>query len=192
MVWTPDPSHPVLGFRCCGVVGCGYPADTVEGLCAGCDATRRTLGVEDLAAFCQAGVQRRQWSAERLCVVCRTPGHERPAEDRGLCIACSRLASWRQQSVDAYVHGDDRFPPAVPHVSFGHCRVASCDRRAENRLGMCGPHRRNWSRAGEADLDRWCLTAGPVKGDRAGHVVLRGLARRVVAEVLFGIQAAAG
>lgn len=64
LVWKPDPSHPVLGFRCCGVDGCGYPADTAEGLCAGCDATRVALGGDDMAAFCRAGVQRRQWSAE--------------------------------------------------------------------------------------------------------------------------------
>ncbi len=123
--------------------------------------------------------------------MCRTPGHERPVNNGGLCIACARTAAFRRQSIDAYLHGDDRFAPAVPRISFGRCLVASCNRRAENRRGLCAPHRRNWSRAGNPALDRWCLTEGPVKGDRAGHVVLRGLDGRVVAEVLFGIQAAA-
>jgi len=93
--------------------------------------------------------------------------------------------------MDAYVHGDDRFGPPVPRPSFGRCRVASCNRRAHNRRGLCAPHARSLSRAGRPDLDQWCHTEGPVKGDRAGHVVLRGLSPRVVAEVLFGIQAAA-
>ncbi|MGH9261170.1 MAG: hypothetical protein ACRD08_14980, partial [Acidimicrobiales bacterium] len=191
LVWRPDPTHPVLGFRCCGVDGCGYPADTAEGLCTGCNATRVALGADDMAAFCRAGVQRRQWCAERLCLVCRTSGHERPALGGGLCQACASTARFRHQSVDAYVHGDDRFGPAVPRISFGRCRVASCNRRADNRRGLCRPHGRNWVRAGRPDLGRWCQTEGPVKGDRAGHVVLRGLSPRVVAEVLFGIQAAA-
>ena len=191
LVWKPDPSHPVLGFRCCGVDGCGYPADTAAGLCRGCDATRLALGGDDLAGFCRAGVQRRQWCAERLCLVCRTPGHERPATGSGLCIACSATARFRRQGIDAYVLGDDRFAPAVAHLSFGRCVVASCDRRAHNRQGLCAPHARNWSRAGRPDLERWSRTEGPVKGDRAGHVVLRGLGPRLIAEVLFGIQAAA-
>lgn len=190
-VWTPDPSDRVFGFRCCAVRDCRYQPDNAEGLCAGCKSAWMARGAGDLAEYCAAGVQHHQWCAERLCRVCHTPGHERPATGSGLCIACASLCSWRGQSVDAYVDGDDIHGPAVPHPSFGACAVRSCDRRAQNRVGLCGPHSLRWARDHKPPLAHWCVTAAPAKGDRAGHVVLRGLPPAVITEVLFGLQAAA-
>jgi len=190
LVWTPDPSDLVFGFRCCAVRGCRYQPDNAEGLCAGCKVAWMARGAGDLAEYCVAGVQHHQWCAEVLCLVCNTAGHERPAIGTGLCIACGSLCSWRGQSVDAYVNGDDGHGPAVPRPSFGVCAVRSCDRRAQNRVSLCGPHSKRWARDDRPALADWCVIAPPAKGDRAGHVVLRGLSPAVITEVLFGLQAA--
>jgi hypothetical protein len=57
--------------------------------------------------------------SEELCLVCRTPGHERPARAGGLCDMCARTARGRGQAVNAYIDGGGGFPPACPRPSFG-------------------------------------------------------------------------
>ena len=63
---------------------------------------------------------------ERLCLVCRTPGHKRPVAALSLCYSCHCQATNRSQAVAAYVAGDYRGPPATPRATFGLCRMA-CD-----------------------------------------------------------------
>ena len=67
---------------------------------------------------------------EELCLVCRTPGHERATQANGLCSECSRMRHARGQTVEAFVNGDDRYPPAWPRRSFGRCLVDGCRRWA--------------------------------------------------------------
>ncbi|MDA8069439.1 MAG: site-specific integrase [Actinomycetota bacterium] len=81
---------------------------------------------------------------ERLCLVCRTPGHERAARTRGLCPECDRNRHARGQTVEAFVAGNERWPAAVPRRSFGRCVVDRCRRWAVTDERLCGPCRKRW------------------------------------------------
>ena len=82
-------------------------------------------------------------SEQALCLVCRTPGHERAAQASGLCSECSRMRHARGQTVEAFVNGDERYPPAWPRRSFGRCLVDGCRRWATTeRAAVRGCRRR--------------------------------------------------
>ena len=88
-VIRPPADHPVLGYELCPVVGC--MAAVVAGrLCYGCrQRFRRFDGTfEEFVAIPRVFALSRR-GEQRLCIVCRTPGHERPAAGRnGLCLSC--------------------------------------------------------------------------------------------------------
>lgn len=172
---TPDPAHRLLGYAICA---CGNEADRSAGLCAAC--TKRLRG---------HGGGRRQQRQDGLCAVCRVPPACRPAAVHGLCLSCNRLRSVQGQSVENFIEGDERFGPAEPRPSFGPCAVVSCERLASHAAGMCHPHDKAWRQAGRPQLEEFGRTAAPVRGDRQGRVVLRGLPERVITELLYGIQA---
>lgn len=101
-VIRPPPDHPVLGYALCPVVGCMSALVGVR-LCFGCrQRFRRFEGTfEEFVAIPRVfGLSRR--AEQRLCLVCRTPGHERPAVGvSGLCLSCDscrRLRAWRSMS----------------------------------------------------------------------------------------------
>ena len=101
--------------------------------------------------------QVRSENPERLCLVCRTPGHERPAAAHGLCYSCLSQAGNRGQSVEAYIAGDERWPAARPRETFGMCRMA-CDALAVGSDGLCGEHLRHWRHAGRpagTEFEAW-------------------------------------
>ena len=50
---------------------------------------------------------------QALCLVCRTPGHERAAQASGLCSECSRMRHDRGQTVEAFVNGRWALPAGV-------------------------------------------------------------------------------
>lgn len=189
-VLTPDPAHRLVGYAICAVEGCANEARRSEGLCSWCAERRKTTATAELTAFCAKGLPSlsRRRSGEALCLVCALPGASRPAASRGLCLSCSHQRMIRGQSVDAYIHGDESFPPALPRPSIGICAVISCGRMAahlDNKL--CAAHDKQWREQGRADLGAYCRQASPRRGERRGRVVLRGLPEPVITELLYAI-----
>ena len=188
---APDRDHPLLGYRVCRVAGCELEAPGPSGLCSGCRERFAQAGGTGIEAFCQSGPGRTNRSRDRLCLVCRAPGFERPVGTNDLCSSCDGLRRRRGQSVDAFVHGDTDHPPASPRPGLGTCTVASCQRLAAHPgTGLCGAHDSAWRLAGRPELAAFRRTASPCPGDRARRVVLAGLGQGVIAEVLYGIQSA--
>jgi integrase len=150
--FVPLPSDPLFGYRCCPVRGCvNVTVHTSTTLCSRCQhrygrfvRAHDGTGLDD---FLAAVTQTRSEDLERLCLVCRTPGHERAAAAHELCCSCLRQASKRGQTTAAYVAGDQHWPPATPRPTFGLCRMA-CDALAVGGDGLCGEHLRHWCHAG--------------------------------------------
>lgn len=188
-VWTVNPSQGVFDYRDCSVAGCDHDARTATGLCTGCRHRWRATGLS-LEAFLAQPFARVHGLQERLCRVCCTPGHMRPASNLGICQACDGLRRRRGQTVAAFVAGDDRFPPAAPRPTIGTCTVAACGRFAAFRTGLCGGHQRWWLEAGRPELPGWCAKTGPLLGDQKTRISLIGVAEPVEAEFLFGVQCA--
>jgi integrase len=190
--FSPDRHHPLLGYRLCRVVDCGIEAWSPSGLCGGCLArfTKQGEGA-DLAAFCESGPGRKNRSRDRHCLVCCLPGFERPVATNDLCASCDALRRRRNQTVSAFVEGDEHYPPASPRTSLGICTVVSCERLAAHpRSGLCGAHEAAWRAAARPQLTDFRRKAGPLLSDRSGRVVLAGLDQEVITEVLYGIQSA--
>ena len=148
--FMPAPSDPLFGYARCPVRGClNVTEHTATSLCTRCQHRfgrwQRTTG-GDLDGFLSQVTQTRSEDLERLCLVCRTPGHERPVAAQGLCFSCLSGARNRGQAVQAYVTGDARWAPGTPRSSFGPCRMA-CDALASGGDGLCGEHLRHWRRA---------------------------------------------
>ena len=188
---APDREHRLLGYPVCRVAGCELEAWDPGGLCTGCRDRFRASGGAGVEAFCQAGVSRRNRSRDRRCLVCRVAGFERPVGTNDLCLSCDGLRRRRRQSVQAYVDGDAGHPPATPRPGPGTCTVASCQRlAARSETGLCGAHDGAWRVAGRPELAAFRRAASPCLGDRSGRAVLAGLDENVIAELLYGVQAA--
>ena len=150
--FVPLPSDPLFGYRCCPVRGCqNVTVHTATTLCSRCQHRYgRFVRAHDDASledFLVAVTQTRSEDLERLCLVCRTPGHERPVAAHELCYSCLCQATTRGQSSTAYVAGDQHWPAATPRPTFGLCRMA-CDALAGGGDGLCGEHLRHWHHAG--------------------------------------------
>jgi len=185
-VLAPGRDHPLLGFRACRVAGCQGQALLPEHLCATCRAAYRRSGL-DSEDFAAAGPARAKRCGE---VICSVGGCPRPVRVRRLEL-CYTHEHQRQRLGLPLAEFIDH-PAAVPLPGFGRCRAAVCDRQAHGRRGLCRPHDIRWQsrlRAGQVTgtgFEDWCRTASPVA---SGHqVIFRGLAPRVQAEVLFGLQ----
>lgn len=188
-VFTPEPAHPLLGWRVCPVVGCGGEGRQSDGLCCTCAMAWKADADTDFGAFCARGLDPDRRRPPGLCRVCRTPGRERPEAMKGLCISCNQQRRVRHQSVEAYVDGDDRYPAAVPRPSLGRCPARTCHRLAAHLNGLCDAHNQLWRVAGFPPLDAFLRVGTPRHGDLTGRVVMTGLPDRVITEVLYGIQA---
>ncbi|MDQ6837798.1 MAG: tyrosine-type recombinase/integrase [Actinomycetota bacterium] len=186
-VWTVDPTQSVFSYRGCGVAGCGYKVSGKDGLCMGC-LLRWRAGASSLEEFLSQPLTRERWRSERLCTVCRTPGHTRPAKLNGLCLYCEATRRRRKQTVDAYIAGDDHFPAAHARPTMGICVAAACGRLAAFRMGLCQGHHDWWRDAGRPEVAMWSATADPLLGDRGSRITLAGLPERFQLELLFGIQ----
>lgn len=82
-----SPDHPQFGYPVCPVVDCDQETTGRGRFCTGC-RMRFERSTEDRDTFIAAGKQRwRHFESGVLCLVCRTPGHERPAKSNGLCIS---------------------------------------------------------------------------------------------------------
>lgn len=194
--FVPAPSDPLFGYARCPVRGClNVTTHTATTLCSRCQhrygrwLPERPGG--QLGTFLAEVTLVRCENLERLCLVCRTPGHERPAAAHGLCYSCARQAANRGQTVEAYVAGDRRWPAAVPRETFGPCRMA-CDALACGSDGLCGEHLRHWRHAGRPagpEFAAWRERVGkPLPASR--FVDLSGLSKVLVAELLVGISVA--
>jgi integrase len=188
-VFAPDPSHRLLGYQVCGVLGCGNEAMSRGPLCGGCATRRARHPGQPLEEFLSAGIAGRR-VGQRLCVVCCLPGASRPAVTAsGLCLSCDSSRLRRGQGVEAFVAGDDSFGPAKARSTFGTCAVVSCTRLVAHRThGLCEAHEQAWRLAARPELDAFCQTGLPCRGDRRGRIVLHGLPAGVIVEMLFGIQ----
>jgi integrase len=192
-VFSPDPAHPLLGYKVCRVVGCDGEAGDKRGICTGCLFRWKTTPDVDLDTFCAAGVRRRHRTQPDLCAVCCVPGFERPATANGLCFACDGQRRKRGQTTTAYRFGDEVFSPATSRPGLGSCPVWACGRvAARPSTRLCGAHDAAWRHAKRPELVAFYRSAPPCVGDRSGQVVLAGLPERVISELLYSIQTSVG
>ena len=147
-VFAPAADDPLFGYRLCERVRCPRAGESDRsralGLCEPCtkrfvELSRRPEDPFTLERF-KATALRRHAQAETeqtLCLVCRTPGHERAPALYGLCSSCSRLARDRGQTPAGHAAGDERWPPARPRPTFGRCMVDGCRRWARSDERLC-------------------------------------------------------
>ena len=191
-VFTPDPAHRLFGWRVCPVTGCGGEGRQSDGLCTTCAIAWKGERRADFEGFCAQGVDPARRRPPGLCLVCRTPGHERPEVQKGLCISCNHVRQVRRQSVDAYVNGDARYLPAVPRPTLGRCPARTCQRLGAHLNGLCDAHYQLWRVSRFPPLEAFLANATPRHGDLCGRVVMTGLGSRIVNELLYGIQVSLG
>lgn len=142
-LFVPDSADLVFGAPWCAAVNCDQVVHHPGlGLCRRCQGlwvrAGKSLSFEE---FCQTALARIKARGGGLCLVCRTPGHERPVREHGLCSTCAAAARDRDQTVAAYIAGDDQFPPAAPRPTFGRCIAgpSSADHsRAQRRQVRAG------------------------------------------------------
>jgi hypothetical protein len=195
--WDPEretfhfpQAHPVIGWRRCRTAECDHIGNSARQLCPTCEErfAKAGTGIDEFVKIAHTRGKRR--AGEQLCLVCRTDGHERPAHSNRLCEQCAKAVRDRRQSVDGYVNGDDRFPPARPRRSLGECTVRSCHRLVVwVGVGMCNAHSTRWRRD-RSDVDRFRRTAPPVAGDLVVGVWVGGLPPLVFHQLMYGIQRA--
>jgi len=193
--FAPGSGDLTFGFAVCKAAACDQMTRGRTGLCWRCERLWREAGAgTSFEQFCQTAPARVKNRGGALCLVCRLPGHERPARLHGLCLSCATAMADRGQSVAGYVHGDDRFGPAAARPSFGRCQVKGCHRWAElRRPPLCEPHDRAWRCSGRPageEFAAWCTRQRVLDGDPR-VVVLRELAERPRLELLYGLQRAA-
>jgi integrase len=147
-LFAPAADDPLFGYRLCERVRCPRAGESDRsralGLCEPCTKrfvtlAKQTDGAPTLAQF-KATALRRHAQAETeqtLCLVCRTPGHERAPALEGLCKNCSRLSRDRGQTPAEHIAGDERYPPARPRPSFGRCLVDGCRRWGATDEQLC-------------------------------------------------------
>jgi integrase len=183
-VIRPPADHPVLGYELCPVAGC--MAALVAGrLCYCCRQRFRRFdgSFEEFVAIPRVFALSRR-AEQRLCIVCRTPGHERPAAGgNGLCLSCNSGRKGRGQTVAEYV------ATAVPRPSFGRC--ARCELwGAYKDVRLCTACRRYWVGLGRRELDEFAaIPLGRFRASSRGvEVDLSGLCGRLRLEVLYAFQ----
>lgn len=194
--FVPAPADPLFGYSRCPVRGCqNLTEHTATTLCTRCQHRfgrwSRERSDATLDAFLVEVTQVRAANVERLCRVCRTPGHERPAAAHGLCFSCLSQAVTRGQTPAAHIAGDERWPAARPRETFGMCRM-SCDALAVGSDGLCGEHLRHWRRADRpagSDFEAWRERRGEAL-PASRFADLSRLPDVVVTELLVGISVA--
>ena len=202
-VFAPPADDPLFGYHSCEREGCtrggSYDRALALGLCDQCarNYLARARGyrsvpltLEEFKAMRPLRLAQAE-REQRLCLVCRTPGHERAAQASGLCSECSRMRHERAQTIEAFVNGDERYPPAWPRRGFGRCRVHGCRRWATTTLGLCKVCRERW-RTSPTDKHlpiEDFLAAGPWKPPLDGkRAVMPELSELVEWQLLAGLQ----
>lgn len=195
-MFAPSAEDPVFGFALCESANCDQVSHHPGlGLCRRCQTRwERSPSGTNFEEFCQHAPARTKTVGGGLCLVCRTPGHERPVRGGGLCTACMAAAGDRGQTVAAYVTGDAQFPPARPRSTFGMCAARACVRLAHRaEPALCEAHERTWVHDGRpvgASLEQWCARSRALDvGSQV--VILTGLSPGAEVEVLYGLHCAA-
>ena len=157
-VFAPPADDPLFGYHRCERVDCPRAGESRRaralGLCDPCATNfcwrvERSAGTgepETLERFKRRPLRRHDQATreQALCLVCRTPGHERAARTRGLCVDCCRHRLARRQTVEEFVAGHPRLGVPQPRLSFGRCLVDDCRRWATNDRGFCQVCYRRW------------------------------------------------
>lgn len=194
-VFAPSAADAVFGFGLCASANCDQMAHHPGlRLCRRCQTSwERSPSGTSFEEFCQHAPARIKPVGGELCLVCRTPGHERPVRGGGLCTACMAAARDHGQCVAAYVSGDAQFPPARPRRTFGTCAARACTRLAARaEPALCDAHERTWIRDGRAagaGFEDLCARARALDvGSRV--VMFAGLSEGAELEVLYGLYCA--
>jgi len=180
-------SHPVLGMPDCLVNGCVRGARFGRPLCMGCEARWKKSGqsVEDFTRVAKSrmlGVRQQP---------CRVPECQRPWKTSSVAL-CEAHHRQRVDTLKVSLEEFLRHPAVRPRAGLGECEVEVCYRQRQYARGRyCQAHHLRWKaarRRGEtADEEAWRRAETAVNADR--EVNLRGLPDRVVAEILYGLQA---
>ncbi|MFI1169215.1 tyrosine-type recombinase/integrase [Streptomyces sp. NPDC020801] len=186
LIWRPPREDPLVGYEVCRLTGCNTVIGHRKQWCHACTKNWKKSGLTE-EEF-QAGHRRSAvvWD-ETICALAQC---ERPAKNGALKVCTAHLWHYRNsgQSLEEFAARTDL--KSYPHPGF--CRVALCDwRQCTTRgQGLCHPHAKRLQllRAKDPDLDveHWLKTT-PARRD-ARRVDLRGLAPRIVAEILIGLQ----
>ena len=202
-VFLPSADDPLFGYQSCERRGCpragSYDRARTLGLCDQCAKNylarlrgyrSAPLTLEEFKAMPMLRVAQAE-REQALCLVCRTPGYERAAQASGLCSECSRMRHDRGQTVEAFVNGDGRYPPAWPRHSFGRCLVDGCHRWAttdERLCGVCRRRRRKHPPDRRPSFERF-IAAGPWEPELDGRrAVMPELPELVEWQLLAGLQ----
>ncbi|WP_406388999.1 tyrosine-type recombinase/integrase [Streptomyces sp. NBC_00211] len=179
-------AHPVLGIGECDVVGCDKGFERTGPLCSGCRLRWNKSGLS-LAEFLGAATR---YNAQHVTQsLCRFPACGRPwrSPTAGLCQNhhYQRVQRLKVSVEEFLVH-----PLPIPLAGFGGCEVAACNRyRVSATSPYCDAHRQRLTKARadrSFDEERWRLTTAPVS--MGNEVSMRGLPRRLVAELLYCVQ----
>lgn len=179
--------HPVLGMPDCCVNGCTRGVRFDRKMCTGCERAWELSGqsVEDFAKVAKARMLGMRQE------MCRVSGCGRPAKSVRSAL-CDPHHRQRVDSLKLSMEDFLRHPAVIPRASTGQCGVEVCYRLRDCETSRyCKAHslRLKYARRrGEVtDEEVWRRTASAVHADR--ELCLRGLPDRVVAEVLYGLQA---
>lgn len=180
-------SHPVLGMPDCQVTGCEKGTYFGDPICMGCRVRWKKTGTpfDEFVA-----TARRTWRSIGQ-EPCRVTGCQRPWKGKAPAL-CDAHHFQRTKSLKLSLEEYLPHPDVKPLPGFGRCEVISCYRtRHSPKIVHCHAHQNRLNgmiRRGEFDGDEaaWRLTASAVSTDR--EVSLRGLPRRVVAEILYVLQ----
>lgn len=179
--------HAVLGWRVCIVLECDQKVLVSEGLCAACNLRWKQSGGSDMAAFLQVPRVRLKRIGADPCEVGSCGRSARAAS--GLCGAHERARKRLKVDVNEYLRQEG----LEGFVSFGECTVTACRRERESSSSTyCTSHTARWkdhcrvTDSADVDEDRFRRTQPAITV--RGEVTLRGLADRVIAELLYGLQ----
>jgi integrase len=193
MSWQPAAgvlrfprSHPLLGVRVCAVVGCEEMRSKTTGLCPTCDARWQQADQPPLEKFIAVP---RVYLRSNESGPCSVPECALPWKGWKSKLCNSHYLQQRQ-TIRLPLEQFVRHPDVVPLPGYGPCPVVACSRDREGAGTYCGRHRDRWRRYRtqhpDADELRWRHTE-PAAVER-DQVSLRGLAPRLVAEVIYALQ----
>lgn len=179
--------HAVLGMPDCCVEGCTRGVRFGRPMCMGCERTWKGSGLS-LGDFAQI-VKPRMLGMRQ--VMCRVPRCGRPAKSAQVAL-CDPHHRQRVNTLKLSMEDFLDHPAVIPRASTGQCEVEVCYRlRDYDTSRYCQAHSlrlKHARRRGEvSDEEVWRRTTSAINADR--ELCLRGLADRVVAEVLYGLQA---
>jgi integrase len=157
-VFAPPADDPLFGYHRCERVRCPRAGESRRARALGlCDPRAKNFlwrvaktepggEPETLEWFKTRPLLRHDQATKEqpLCLVCRTPGHDRAARTKGLCTDCCRHRHARRQTVEQFVAGHAQLGVPRPRPSFGRCLVDDCRRWATNDRGFCQVCYRRW------------------------------------------------